>query len=294
VADGPSQPALRDLRRHLTAAPVLAALGGVTLVLAISGPFGTRDALGPGARALYWAAIVGPSYAAGAALSLALTPRMAGRPGAARIGGIGVLIGTLTHGLVAGANAVAFGAPFAGAAHWALRWAEIVAVALVVVGLRELLRHRSAPGSARGRAPGSGAGSPSQSASGSAPGPAPTPQRAPTRAEGAPLLGRLPLEKRGALVSLSVQDHYVEVVTTKGRELLLMRLSDAMRETGDVAGLQVHRSHWVATGAVSGAVRRGDGARLTTTAGDDIPVSRRYVPAIRAAGLLPAREGTGG
>lgn len=33
----------------------------------------------------------------------------------------------------------------------------------------------------------------------------------------APLLERLPPQKRGELLRLSVQDHYTEIVTTRGR-----------------------------------------------------------------------------
>ena len=87
-------------------------------------------------------------------------------------------------------------------------------------------------------------------------------------------------------MSLSVQDHYVEVTTTKGRELILLRLGDAMAEVGETAGLQVHRSHWVATDQVTAARRDGARAILTMSDGRDIPVSRTYVPAIKEAGLL--------
>ena len=102
-----------------------------------------------------------------------------------------------------------------------------------------------------------------------------------------PLLARLPFEKRGALVSLSVQDHYVEIVTTKGQELILMRLSDAIRETGQDMGLQVHRSHWVAFGHIASVTRTGDKARITLKDGRDIPASRSYIPTLKDAGLLP-------
>ena len=100
-------------------------------------------------------------------------------------------------------------------------------------------------------------------------------------------LGRLPLAKRGPLVSLSVEDHYVRIRTRQGEEMVLMRLADAVRETRGVVGLQVHRSHWVALDQVRGAARRGDGAVLTMSTGPDIPVSRANVAAIRDAGLLP-------
>jgi DNA-binding LytR/AlgR family response regulator len=101
------------------------------------------------------------------------------------------------------------------------------------------------------------------------------------------LLDRLPLDKRGPLVSISVEDHYVRVRTAQGEELLLMRLTDAIREVGASKGVQVHRSHWVALDAVRAARREGDRAILTMAHGPEIPVSRTNVPAIREAGLLP-------
>nr|WP_301270752.1 MULTISPECIES: LytTR family DNA-binding domain-containing protein [unclassified Roseobacter] len=103
----------------------------------------------------------------------------------------------------------------------------------------------------------------------------------------APLLDRLPLEKRGPLVALSVEDHYVRVRTTKGEEMVLMRLTDAIREVGATAGLQVHRSHWVALDAVRSARREGDRAILTMSHGGDIPVSRSRLADAKSARLLP-------
>lgn len=101
------------------------------------------------------------------------------------------------------------------------------------------------------------------------------------------LLARLPIDKRGALISISVQDHYVDVVTDKGAELILLRLSDAMAEVGDTPGMQVHRSHWIATNAVAKVRRDGARAILTMANGRDIPASRTYIPALKEAGLLP-------
>lgn len=101
------------------------------------------------------------------------------------------------------------------------------------------------------------------------------------------VLDRLPLDKRGALVALSVEDHYVRVRTVQGEEMVLMRLGDAVREAAPCAGLQVHRSHWVALDQVRAARREGDRAVLSMTHGPDIPVSRANMAAIRDAGLLP-------
>ncbi|MEM6374550.1 MAG: hypothetical protein AAF727_17510, partial [Pseudomonadota bacterium] len=46
------------------------------------------------------------------------------------------------------------------------------------------------------------------------------------------LLNRLPAEQRGALIRISVRDHYVDIVTVQGVTSLLMRFSDAMAELG--------------------------------------------------------------
>ena len=101
------------------------------------------------------------------------------------------------------------------------------------------------------------------------------------------ILTRIAHDKRGPLVALSVEDHYVRVQTTKGEDLILMRLSDAIAEVGATPGAQVHRSHWVAFGQVSAARRQGDRAILTLSNGTDIPVSRPNLPRIKEAGLLP-------
>ena len=68
----------------------------------------------------------------------------------------------------------------------------------------------------------------------------------------AALLARLPARSRAELLHLRMQDHYVEVHTAAGSELLLLRFRDALREVEDINGLQVHRSHWVARDAVVG------------------------------------------
>lgn len=115
------------------------------------------------------------------------------------------------------------------------------------------------------------------------------PQPAPsaeTGTVGTPLLRRLPPELRGALVRLSMNDHYVEVETAKGATLVLLRFADALEELGDADGLQVHRSHWVARTAVEGARRDGSRMFLTLSTGQEIPVSRTYRAAVRDAGMI--------
>ena len=92
-----------------------------------------------------------------------------------------------------------------------------------------------------------------------------------------PLLDRLPFEKRGDLVSLQAQDHYVMVTTTKGAELIFMRISDAMKEVGTTQGFQTHRSYWVAQAQITAGKQQGERGILTLTTDDEIPVSRSYL-----------------
>ncbi len=100
------------------------------------------------------------------------------------------------------------------------------------------------------------------------------------------LIDRLPRHLRGRLLHLEVSDHYVEITTDKGRSMVLMRLADAMRETAPTAGLQVHRSHWVALDAVRKSARQAGKPVLELEDGAIVPVSRSYVAAVKAAGLF--------
>ncbi|SDW20623.1 LytTr DNA-binding domain-containing protein [Albimonas donghaensis] len=105
-------------------------------------------------------------------------------------------------------------------------------------------------------------------------------------ASGPPLLRRLPADKRGALLRLTMNDHYVSVATDGGEEMLLMRLGDAMDEAWPEEGLRVHRSHWVARRAVREVRRDGDRAALTLVNGEEIPVSRARLRDLREAGWM--------
>lgn len=95
---------------------------------------------------------------------------------------------------------------------------------------------------------------------------------------------RLKPELGQGLIRLSMQDHYLEVVTTKGHELILMRFADALEELEHYDGIQVHRSHWVARAGVSGARRDGAKLFLKTADGAEVPVSRSMKKAVSEAG----------
>ena len=95
-------------------------------------------------------------------------------------------------------------------------------------------------------------------------------------------LERLPLKLRGAEVwAVEAEDHYLRLHTSKGQDLILMRLADAVAELQGIEGAQVHRSWWVARDAIT-ETARGDGrATLTLKDGAEVPVSRPYARRLR-------------
>lgn len=101
-----------------------------------------------------------------------------------------------------------------------------------------------------------------------------------------PILRRLPGAKRGKLLRLTAQDHYVEVVTDRGATLVPMRFKDAIFEVGKLSGSQVHRSHWVATDAIVERRHRDGRMQVRMTDGAWVPVGRTYRDQARTAGVL--------
>lgn len=97
---------------------------------------------------------------------------------------------------------------------------------------------------------------------------------------------RLPAKLGTDLLSLTAEDHYVRVTTALGSDLVLCRLSDAIAEIGAEKGQRVHRSHWVAEGAVASVDRQNGKTALVLTNGAVIPVSQSYTASLRTAGWL--------
>ncbi len=111
---------------------------------------------------------------------------------------------------------------------------------------------------------------------------APAPSTPPPAPAG-PLLAQLPAELGSDIVALEMEDHYVRVHTALGSALVLMRLRDAMVLLGEIEGMQVHRSWWVARAAVEDVVRDGRNLRLRLARGIEAPVARAKIAALRDA-----------
>ena len=103
---------------------------------------------------------------------------------------------------------------------------------------------------------------------------------------------RLPTEIGRELVYIKTEDHYVEVHTAAGSGRVLVRFADAVDELGEL-GMQVHRCYWVAHGQMAELLTRGHRTLLRLTDDREVPVSRPYLPDVKAVlGVEGAEVGT--
>jgi len=227
------------------------------IVIGLAGPFETDTVMRVGPRIVYWSAIAVLTYLTGSVTDsvLRLWTTERGAPLWLHVGLCGVLAGALITGEILGLNLILFGVrPDAGGL--IALGLNVVLVSIVITTAATLIGEDQ--------------------------------DKAPAATDAHPrLLDRLPVDKRGDLVSLSAVDHYVEVTTTAGTDLILMRFSDAILEAAPTAGIQTHRSHWVALDHIKDVERSAGKAQVTLSDGRTLPVSRANLPALKEAGLLP-------
>ncbi|WP_291407012.1 LytTR family DNA-binding domain-containing protein [Devosia sp.] len=260
VNDTHLQSTLREMRglvRNRRSWIVLLALG---IVVGLIGPFGTFENMGLVPRLLYWMAVVLGTAGIGTLVAGFVERLLLPRLPAWLAGAIaGAVAGPAIAGVVLVINLVAYGVDVT-----PIRFGTLLAYCtLISISVTVMSALLWQPPQAK-----------------------PVPEAVSAAATEPAILERLPRGQRGRLVHIAVSDHYVDVTTEKGTTLVLMRLSDAIRETAPVAGMQVHRSHWVALDAVRRGARQGSKPVLELENGAIVPVSRTYVEAVRAAGLL--------
>lgn len=257
-------PESRRLRRYLLAVAIAVA------VFSWLGPFGTAARFGPGELVVYWAAAIVPNWL----LAMIIFRVVFGNdwrelstseflPAAL----VGALVGAVPGtGLILLLQAV-MDQPIEPGLTWVYIYACVGSVYLLLA----LFSHRliEAPLRAQDRA---------ERSTGIRTGGSPDPATQ--------FLSRLPAHLGTDLLHLQMQDHYIEVHTTLGSELILLRFRDALRELADVDGLQVHRSHWVARHAVVETIRRDGRVFLRLSNAVNVPVSRSFVPVLKAEGWL--------
>jgi hypothetical protein len=229
----------------------------VALFLAFSGAFGTLEASLP-RRLAYWVGTMLVGALLGGGVARFFFPRSAALAGFWRLAArcaLASLAMSAPFTLVAWGGAIAILGSDMPASRLPILFLSVFMVALAVTALNTLVEHRrSAPPE----------------------GEPPKPVR---------FLERLPPRLRGAAIwAVEAEDHYLRLHTSRGQDLILMRLADAVDELEGLDGAQVHRSWWVARDAVRD-VRRGDGrAVLSLPDGLEVPVSRTYGRVLREAG----------
>lgn len=87
------------------------------------------------------------------------------------------------------------------------------------------------------------------------------------------------------LVAIEAEDHYVQVHSTRGKELVYVRFRDALGQLGGVPGLQIHRSAWVARQGVATLERQGRNLHVVLVTGERLRVSASNLGALREAGF---------
>jgi DNA-binding LytR/AlgR family response regulator len=97
---------------------------------------------------------------------------------------------------------------------------------------------------------------------------------------------RMPPALGRDLLALEMEDHYLRIHTALGSDLILLRLRDALAELGTSRGRQVHRSWWVAEGAVASAERDARRPVLVLRNGLRVPVSKTFRDQVKQAGWL--------
>ena len=254
----------RSLPRHL---PWVI---GLAVVMAVIGPFGSYDYMTLGTRLVYFV-LIGASFWLLIMLTAALLNSLETLdrwPMAARMALAGLVAsvpGTamifVVHGWLVRPIPLRF------APHVFVEAAFLSVVISVVVGLLIDWRLHAMADSERARV--------------AAVPPAPMPdQPAPD------FFRRIPPALGRDLLALEMEDHYLRIHTALGSDLILLRLRDALGELGPERGLQVHRSWWVAKGALASVERNGGRTVLALRNGLQVPVSKSFRDQVKEAGWL--------
>lgn len=264
------QSTLRELQAFRRSRRFWASFAAIVLIFAITGPYGTFVRLMPGARLGYWLVLQAMAWSIAIPFSVAadilLRKRMASMFARMMAGSI---IAALPIGFGIGlVNLAFFGTvpTLASSLHESLRSIPLCFLFCLLTYLTMRQQIAIAAEGPTGGQPTTPVAKTSEIKD---------PPSQP------PILSRLKPANRGALIRLAVRDHYTEVVTSRGRELVLLRFGDALREIGDTEGLRLHRSHWIAADHVAGLKRDNGKLFVVTRDGLEMPVSRPYADAVR-------------
>lgn len=95
-------------------------------------------------------------------------------------------------------------------------------------------------------------------------------------------LQRLELNGVDDIIAVEAADHYIQVHTLRGKELVHYRFGDALAELRPFDGLQIHRSSWVSDRGVSRLVESGSKPCVVLITGEQLAISASYRQGARA------------
>ncbi len=239
--------AIREWRQRILSPRYFAILAGIIFVFTWLAPFGSDSRLDGFELPLYWVLAIGLNTPLG---FLVVPASVFLARSAACPEWVGVLVGALLVALPGTGIVLLLEAwlanPLTMAWDLAYVYASVALVHLIIGYLAQQVLQRQLP------------------------------SHVPLAEQASPFLARLSPSLGSNLLHLRMRDHYVEVHTEAGSELILMRFGDALKEVEGTEGARVHRSHWVAKSAVRRLVREDGKMILELTNGTRVPVSRSH------------------
>ncbi len=93
---------------------------------------------------------------------------------------------------------------------------------------------------------------------------------------------------QGDLLYIKSEDHYLRIVTSTQRKLILYKLSDAIKqlEASKIEGAPIHRSYWVVKSAVKSHIKDGRKNLLKLSNQDQLPITATHLKTIKQAGYI--------
>ena len=254
-----TMPTFRDQLKHELSGPIPPALWAAgTFLLALSGPLGSMENCTFAHRVLFWSLTIGSIMVLGGLFRAFLHGVLGWRHMMRDLPIVAAAVALLL--------VVPFGAVAQPPGYITARPPETLLFLFMVSMVIGAYSYLSRPAEA-------------------APDPAPEVTSDTPLPAGPRLLQRLDPAVRDDILAITGRDHYVDILTRKGKASILMRFSDAMAEAAPTDGAQVHRSHWVAWSAVKAVERSGDRMLLILPDAAKIPVSRSYRDLVARRGL---------
>lgn len=84
------------------------------------------------------------------------------------------------------------------------------------------------------------------------------------------------------IISISSQDHYLEIAMAASKELLRGRMADVLGQLTETDGISPHRSHWVARAAIEGIGGKSGAKTLVLSNDTEIPIARTKLADVKA------------